>query len=404
MSPAAAKPQLGPAPSIPLELVEWKIDSDPQLRDGVNLCRFVPYIDGRDVARLFDEWVGPANWSDGQHGGGYDEGTVAGENGMWCSIAVRAPGSDEWLVKTDFGRPSSFEKGKGLVSDAFKRCAIIKWGVGRNVYDLPNVTAPVNVWTPKGTDRDGNPKKTKAFVNDATLPHILAELHRKGFEDVKGGRVEAHDDIGHQEEVEDDVSPQADRPSSASSPAQAARRNRQQRVPDGGGSKDPTSLAGWREHIAAKLNAVTPDEAKVKAKNAFMTKFGKPAELKARQVQEANALADALVAGAASGITHEPPANPEFDVDEPEQTDAAKVHLGHQAKAAYDIAQMDNDELTGTLEAVGVPVAEQPADRADAEKALGEIFASQLDELFPAGATQDEYLQWWNGDPDEGDG
>jgi hypothetical protein len=56
-------------------------------------------------------------------------------------IGVSPGGTDDMAVK-------------GIYSDAFKRVASIKWGVGRNVYRLTGVWAPVKV-----VEKDG---KTQA--------------------------------------------------------------------------------------------------------------------------------------------------------------------------------------------------------------------------------------------------
>lgn len=408
MSPAAAKPQgLAVAPSIPLELVEWKIDSNPQLRNGVNMCRFVPYVDARDVARLLDEWVGPSNWSDAMHGGAYDEATVAGEHGMWCSIAVRDPATSEWIVKTDFGKPSNVEKGKGLISDAFKRCAVVKWGVARNVYDLPNVTAPVNVWTPQGGG------KTKAFVNDQTLPHILAELKRKGIGDVKGGRVEEHDDIEHQQQVEDDVSPHADQPAASRSARQSSFRSK--RGKDAGSSEVPASKGEWpktlpgiKGEIVKRLNALEPDTLKMVAKQAWMKAFKvQPTELKAADVQRAQAFVEAVEqcksvvdvaqAGVAAGAEAE---------SEPEQAKPPERDLYGETLTtmlSLGIADLSNDQLAAELKGAELP---EPTEHAEAQRILfdhlwplvqGEFDRSE----WPEGPSQGEFDEWWNGTPEE---
>lgn len=158
------------APTAPLKDVEWRVDGKPS---GAK-ARFVPYLNAPTVASLLDQWVGAANWSDRYE-------PVAQGKGLWCHLSVRA--GAEWVTKTDIGVPSNFEGEKGQVSDAFKRVACLKWGVGRNVYDLPTLWAPCRV------DAKGN-----AWPNDETLPHIQKQLKALGF-DASGGTVAAyHDD------------------------------------------------------------------------------------------------------------------------------------------------------------------------------------------------------------------
>lgn len=156
------------APPVKLADVEWRVDSKP--RDGQ--ARFVPYVDAATTARLLDEWVGPENWSDR-----YEVANLGGKESLWCHLSVRL--NDDWVTKTDVGVPSNMEGQKGMVSDAFKRAACLKWGVARNVYELPTM------WAPCREDARGN-----AWPNDQTLPTILRKLKAQGFTDAEGGRVQ----------------------------------------------------------------------------------------------------------------------------------------------------------------------------------------------------------------------
>jgi hypothetical protein len=159
--------ELKNAPDVPLSKVEWRVDGRPYK----SRVRVVPYIDARDVAEMLDEWVGPANWKDK-----YSDHPIAGKPAEMCMLSVRV--GDEWVTKQDVGVPSNFESQKGTVSDAFKRVATIKWGVGRNVYELP-----ADIWVPCDVKDD------KAYLNDKSLPAIHEELRKRGFGDVQGGRV-----------------------------------------------------------------------------------------------------------------------------------------------------------------------------------------------------------------------
>ena len=158
------------APSVPLDQVEWRVDSEPYERSGRTVCRFVPYLNAPIVARLLDEWVGPDGWSDD-----YEVGTLGGKEVLWCSLTIGE------VTKRDVGMPSNTEAQKGQVSDAFKRAACLKWGVGRNVYDLPTLFAVC------GARENRNGKKV-AFAVDGTLPDLLKQLKARGF-DADGGRV-----------------------------------------------------------------------------------------------------------------------------------------------------------------------------------------------------------------------
>lgn len=164
---------LGVAPSVDLSRVEWRVDGRPT-GDGNNArCRFVPYLDARDIASLLDEWVGPGGWSDS-----YETGDISGKVAVWCHLAIKV--GDEWVTKTDVGVPSQFESQKGAVSDAFKRAGCLKWGVGRNVYELPTLWAPCRV------DAKGN-----AWPNDKSLPDIAKQLKGLARLGDEGGRVAA---------------------------------------------------------------------------------------------------------------------------------------------------------------------------------------------------------------------
>lgn len=162
---------LPPAPAIPLDKVEWRVDSKPFDGDRGTRCRYVPYFDARDAMSLLDEWVGSDGWQDS-----YRETSIDGKPAVFCVLRVRVDA--EWVSKSDVGVPSSMEPQLGSVSHAFKR-ACVKWGVGRNVYALPTL------WAPCDTYAQGQ----KAKPNEQTLPDILRQLKAKGF-DASGGRVE----------------------------------------------------------------------------------------------------------------------------------------------------------------------------------------------------------------------
>lgn len=158
------------APPVPLEQVEWRVDSEPYERGGRTACRWVPYLNAPIVARLLDEWVGPDGWSDR-----YEVGSLGGKEVLWCYLTVGD------VTKTDVGMPSNTEAQKGQVSDAFKRAACLKWGVGRNVYDLPTL------WAVCGSRESRNGKRIATEIPE-TLPDILDQLRKRGFA-AEGGRV-----------------------------------------------------------------------------------------------------------------------------------------------------------------------------------------------------------------------
>lgn len=165
---------MGAAPSVPLAEVEWRVDGKPTTKDGQTSCRFVPYLDALWVSQALDEWAGAENWQDD-----YEVVSIGGKDAMLCRLSVKLGG--EWVRKTDAGVASNFEGQKGAVTDAFKRCASRKWGVGRNVYDLPTLWAPCRTYTANG--------KEQAAPNRDSLPAIMRELKNRGFDDAHGGKV-----------------------------------------------------------------------------------------------------------------------------------------------------------------------------------------------------------------------
>lgn len=158
-------------PQVSLDRVEWRVDSKPfEGKAGGHVARFVPYLDSRDVAAGLDEWVGCAGWTDS-----YEWKNVPDDKGehtpaIVCTISLRDPETGEWVSKIDVGVPSNMQPAKGGVSDAFKRCASIKWGVGRSVYELPTIWAKCEV------DRKGNARASRD-----TAGSIAAELKRQGI-------------------------------------------------------------------------------------------------------------------------------------------------------------------------------------------------------------------------------
>lgn len=166
------------APCVPLDKIEWRIDSEPYERNGKTTARYVPYVDAVTVAGLLDEWVGPFGWRDE-----YETGIVAGKEAMWARLSIFCDG--DWITKTDVGVPSNMEAQKGAVSDAFKRVACLKWGIARNVYEMPTVYAHCRTFTSQG--------KTKAAADgQRTLDDIAAKLKDLGYSET-GGRVRDHE-------------------------------------------------------------------------------------------------------------------------------------------------------------------------------------------------------------------
>tara|TARA_R110000850_G_scaffold272050_1_gene406847 strand:+ start:108 stop:758 length:651 start_codon:yes stop_codon:yes gene_type:complete len=84
-----------------------------------------------DMQRL-DDVVGALNWK--------REHTRDNAN---CIVSIRDDATGQWVSKEDTGTESSAEAKKGLASDSFKR-ACFNWGIGRELYDYPIISAKLN--------------------------------------------------------------------------------------------------------------------------------------------------------------------------------------------------------------------------------------------------------------------
>lgn len=150
------------------------------------------YIDARDVMDRLDSVLGAENWEDSYEFNGTR--TI-------CTLKVRI--GNEWISKSDGAGDTNIEGDKGGLSDAFKRAAV-KWGVGRYLYKLRFMWAPVNEWkrfedkidlwdyliAPKcGKKKDDTPKKkeesekTTQLHGDELFNKISMEM--LGFDKLK---------------------------------------------------------------------------------------------------------------------------------------------------------------------------------------------------------------------------
>ena len=172
------------APDVPLDKVEWRIQGSPA-NGSVSV---VAYLDAPTVADLLDDWVGPFGWKDAY------EPVGNGDKALWCLLSIKH--EDEWVTKVDLGVPSNMEAAKGLVSDAFKRVAMRKWGVGRNVFDLPVLRIKKFRQYQKGG-------KDMAALTGESAVEIKERLKALGFEDaakqtrVAADEPEAQEDPQH---------------------------------------------------------------------------------------------------------------------------------------------------------------------------------------------------------------
>lgn len=104
------------------DLVEARVGRS----SGDNSAEVVFYLDSQTVMDRLDQVLGPGNWSFD-----WSPVTVNGNDVMTAKGTLTIGG----VPKSDIGEAGNFEKSKGAVRDALKRCADM-WGVGRYLRDL----------------------------------------------------------------------------------------------------------------------------------------------------------------------------------------------------------------------------------------------------------------------------
>ena len=62
---------------------------------------------------------------------------------LQCGIGIYIDELSDWVWRWSNGVPSDFESEKGEYSDAMKRAGFM-WGIGRELYDCPNIRVPLN--------------------------------------------------------------------------------------------------------------------------------------------------------------------------------------------------------------------------------------------------------------------
>jgi len=108
--------------------ISWRIGATSKNKEkGIALA----YIDARDVMNRFDEVFG-LSW---QNRYTHADGKTI------CEIGVLLGG--QWVWRAGGAGDTDIEAEKGAISDAFKRAAVL-FGVGRYLYDLPNVWVPID--------------------------------------------------------------------------------------------------------------------------------------------------------------------------------------------------------------------------------------------------------------------
>lgn len=108
--------------------IKWRVGSmTKDKKKGLPLA----YIDARTVMERLDNVMG-VNWQDRYE---------FHEKRTMCILSLKFDG--EWLSRSDGAGDSDIEGEKGGISDAFKR-ASVKWGMGRELYEMKCRWMPCN--------------------------------------------------------------------------------------------------------------------------------------------------------------------------------------------------------------------------------------------------------------------
>jgi hypothetical protein len=136
-------------------LVSWRVGAtnakknNGKATSGIALA----YIDARDVMERLDEVVGI---------GKYQVLHPHANGKTSCRIGIKI--GDEWIWKENGAGDSAMDAEKGAFSDSFKRAAVL-WGIGRYLYDVPNIWVDLDDWGKIKNPRD--PKLIKALEQAA---------------------------------------------------------------------------------------------------------------------------------------------------------------------------------------------------------------------------------------------
>lgn len=108
--------------------VKWRVGS---LTKDKKKALPLAYVDARTVMQRLDDVLGAENWQDRYEFHG---------DRVICYLSIKV---DEWITKADGAGDTNVEGEKGGISDAFKRAAV-KWGMGRELYDIKCRYMPVD--------------------------------------------------------------------------------------------------------------------------------------------------------------------------------------------------------------------------------------------------------------------
>lgn len=116
--------------SRPLDISQ--IDFRVQSINKGGYATILAYKDARVDMQRLDEACGPLNWKREHVNGNHN-----------CIVSIWCDDKKQWVSKEDTGTESNTEAAKGLASDSFKR-ACFNWGIGRELYDFPQIQVKLN--------------------------------------------------------------------------------------------------------------------------------------------------------------------------------------------------------------------------------------------------------------------
>lgn len=313
-----------------LAFADLKFRAD-RARNGDKEADWMPYISFSTAAAILDDWVGPANWRND-----YELVKVGGVECMAATISLTFDDGVTWVPKTNIGTPTSFEKEKGLFSDAFKRAAVM-WGVGRELNSFGSITAPAKV-DRKSTGGNGKDKVTcyKTAATDKVIKEKLRAMRAQLDGDVDSISV---DDL-----------PEDNEPEATTAPVEA---------PPERLSKHAAEI----EAMFAQIRAL-PDEtrAKIKAEcaTAGIVLTRKLAEWKHPEVSALEAIIHAVQGEEPFEVTPPPvqptepvvSAPPPLDADQGAPADSDPMSLVSRLKEAISNSQFNKDQVLGGVNAL----------------------------------------------------
>jgi len=103
--------------------ISWRVGA---VYDGKAIP--LAYLTSRDVMQRLDDACGAGGWQCRYPFEGC------------CEISILIDGN--WITKTNGADQTNIEGVKGQYSGAFKRAAVL-WGIGRYLYDIPNIWMPI---------------------------------------------------------------------------------------------------------------------------------------------------------------------------------------------------------------------------------------------------------------------